>query len=993
MPRPSRRSTRPSSRPSPSPLARPSTANSPATATETKKEKAQASLDGWVEPPLKDPAASFEDHGFERAGVVAHMQPLGARPTAKDRATRTRAEGLRRSAAAKNGTLSADDRDSPEPSVPVEAAPPADDRNVAVALPILPPNRDEEEDDDYMPVIKKKKGSKKSKLNKKVAARSEEPVAPTTSEIGSASPIKSEHDQEHEAWMWIVIDKAFRGAHELAKDRPKGSAVDTEILDCLHKQSKIDPELAEAIYTITKDEVRGLDPRPKELYRTFKRFVRDFRRTSSIQNAVQRNSSQSSPGPVSNDDTSRSASPAEDTAESIEATNNDTPAPAVAKPHANSIANGMASSGLHSRSGSVSSTSSLSSVDESIAAGPPPEVLQPAITKPAATTKAVNGAKKQAKTKAAKKGPTINKRGLEQAGLLYSSDEEVKTKRKKFRQSLPNIHRFDASIPVSGIRGPPAGSMPNASDSAEVQPPRKRQILKFTSSNGLLSKPALQSGSSTTSPFSELFPPGGSGSVTRATTPVLNPDGAERPSKRQKTSARTKHSQLTIATVLGRLKTELAVLRVWPGQVAELAARSETEKSTTHMHAKGLPTPPLLPSRLPPSPPLTEWQRSENDDFCSACGFSGLLLCCDGCDKAFHLTCCDPPLEETPEERWLCHVCAAKTKQAPREAFSLFMPLLNNMQRRNPTVFALPRKVQDYFEGVRANSEGAYEEIQATRPINKGRGGWDELPDNTKLKDAKGNAVLCSHCGKSSLNKQQIIQCDVCNANWHLECLDPPMANPPPIPYNAKTRNAWACPRHTEHDLRFIQTTVAGQTRDIRVRKPKNPKVTDVNLRRGFKNNGVIEVYDETESESGFSEYDDPDEEGVVFRLPSKGIKLDFIAKVKEQRLEATKAKARNFVADDGSQRAPANIELFNAAAPVDRRACLNLIEFAQRQSELGLDGDAIQTLIYGLTAELPDDVIQAEITGEGPKLTSPTAEEKQKLMNLMELIRRRLGS
>ncbi|KAK8178619.1 hypothetical protein BC567DRAFT_85831 [Phyllosticta citribraziliensis] len=500
--------------------------------------------------------------------------------------------------------------------------------------------------------------------------------------------------------------------------------------------------------------------------------------------------------------------------------------------------------------------------------------------------------------------------------------------------------------------------MPTASDSAEIQPPRKRQILKFTSSNGLLSKPALQSGSSTTSPFSELFPPGGSGSVTRATTPVLNPDGAERPSKRQKTSARTKHSPIK-----NRAGGVAGVARPSGGVGSPVGNGEEYDA------------------------------RSENDDFCSACGFSGLLICCDGCDKAFHLTCCDPPLEETPEERWLCHVCAAKTKQAPREAFSLFMPLLNNMQRRNPTVFALPRKMQDYFEGVRANSEGAYEEIQATRPINKGRGGWDELPDNTKLKDAKGNAVLCSHCGKSSLNKQQIIQCDVCNANWHLECLDPPMANPPPIPYNAKTRNAWVCPRHTEHDLRFIQSTVAGQTRDIRVRKPKNPKVTDVNLRRGFKNNGVIEVYDETESESGFSEYDDPDEEGTVFRLPSKGIKLDFIAKVKEQRMAATKAKARNFIAEDGSQRAPANIELFNAAAPVDRRACLNLIEFAQRQSELGLDGDAIQTLIYGLTAELPDDVIQAEITGEGPKLSSPTAEEKQKLLDLMELIRRRLGS
>ncbi|KAK7515879.1 uncharacterized protein IWZ02DRAFT_44163 [Phyllosticta citriasiana] len=959
MPRPSRRSTRPSSRLSPSPFARPSTASSPAAATESKKEKGQASLDGWVEPPLKDPAASFEDHGFERAGVVAHMQPLGARPTAKDRATRTRVEGLRRSAVARNGMLSADDRDSPETTVAVEAAPQADDRNVPVALPILPHNRDEEEDDDYMPVMKKKKGPKKSKLNKKVATKSEEPAVPTTSEVESASPIKPEHDHNNEIWMWTVIDRAFRGAQGVAKDLPKSSSVNAEILDCLHKQSKIDPELAEAIFTITKDEVRGLDPRPTELYRTFKRFVRDFRRTSSIQNAVQRNSSRSSPAPVSIDDTSRSASPAEDTAESVEATNNDTPAPAVVDTHAdNSTANGMPSSALHSRSGSVSSTSSLSSVDESIAAGPPPDVLQPAITKPAVTTKAVNGAKKQGKTKAAKKGPTISKRGLEQAGLLYSSDEEVKTKRRKYSQSLPNIHKFDASIPVSGIRGPPAGHVPNAAESAEVQPPRKRQILKFTSSNGLLNKPALQSGSSTTSPFSEFFPPGGSGSVTRATTPVLNPDGAERPSKRQKTSARTKHSPIK-----NRAGGVAGVVRPSGGVGSPVGNGEEYDA------------------------------RSENDDFCSACGFSGLLLCCDGCDKAFHLTCCDPPLEQTPEERWLCHICAAKTKQAPREAFSLFMPLLNNMQRRNPTVFALPKKVQDYFEGVRANSEGAYEEIQATRPINKGRGGWDELPDNTKLKDAKGNAVLCSHCGKSSLNKQQIIQCDVCNANWHLECLDPPMANPPPIPFNAKTRNAWVCPRHIEHDLRFIQIDVSGHKRDIRVRKPKNPKVTDVNLRRGFKNNGLVEVFDETESESDFSEYDDPEEEGVVYRLPSKGIKLDFIAKVKEQRMAAEKQKARNFVANDAPPRKSTDIEMFNAAAPADRRACLNLIEFAQRENELSIDGDTIQTLIYGLTAELPDDVIQAENSGDGSKLSSPTAEEKEKLLNLMELIRRRLGS
>lgn len=171
-----------------------------------------------------------------------------------------------------------------------------------------------------------------------------------------------------------------------------------------------------------------------------------------------------------------------------------------------------------------------------------------------------------------------------------------------------------------------------------------------------------------------------------------------------------------------------------------------------------------------------------------------------------------------------------------------------------------------------------------TSGSNKGRGGWDEVPDNTRLLDTKGNAILCVQCGKSSLNKQQIIQCDICNANWHLDCLDPPMANPPPIPFNSRHRNVWKCPRHIDRDLRAIEPTVSsalGSTRIFRIRKPKNPNIVDVNMRRGFRNNGIIEVADESsDSEKEFESNDD--EDGVVYRLPVKGIKLDFISKVKK---------------------------------------------------------------------------------------------------------------
>lgn len=173
-----------------------------------------------------------------------------------------------------------------------------------------------------------------------------------------------------------------------------------------------------------------------------------------------------------------------------------------------------------------------------------------------------------------------------------------------------------------------------------------------------------------------------------------------------------------------------------------------------------------------------------------------------------------------------------------------------------------------------------------TSGSNKGRGGWDEVPDNTKLVDGKGTTILCVQCGKSSLNKQQIIQCDVCNANWHLDCLDPPMANPPPIPFNSRNRNIWKCPRHIDGDLRAIEPSVSsalGGKRIFRIRKPKNPKIVDVNMGRGFKNSGVIEVADDTsESDKEFTDVGNEEDEGTVYRLPSKGIKLDFIAKVKQ---------------------------------------------------------------------------------------------------------------
>lgn len=37
----------------------------------------------------------------------------------------------------------------------------------------------------------------------------------------------------------------------------------------------------------------------------------------------------------------------------------------------------------------------------------------------------------------------------------------------------------------------------------------------------------------------------------------------------------------------------------------------------------------------------------------------GDLLCCETCSAVYHLACVDPPLEEVPDDDWLCSICRA----------------------------------------------------------------------------------------------------------------------------------------------------------------------------------------------------------------------------------------------------------------------------------------------------------------------------------------------
>ncbi|NXX15648.1 AIRE regulator, partial [Podargus strigoides] len=54
---------------------------------------------------------------------------------------------------------------------------------------------------------------------------------------------------------------------------------------------------------------------------------------------------------------------------------------------------------------------------------------------------------------------------------------------------------------------------------------------------------------------------------------------------------------------------------------------------------------------------------SENEDECAVCGDGGELICCDGCPRAFHLSCLVPPLPRVPSGTWRCSSCVVSVAE------------------------------------------------------------------------------------------------------------------------------------------------------------------------------------------------------------------------------------------------------------------------------------------------------------------------------------------
>lgn len=117
-------------------------------------------------------------------------------------------------------------------------------------------------------------------------------------------------------------------------------------------------------------------------------------------------------------------------------------------------------------------------------------------------------------------------------------------------------------------------------------------------------------------------------------------------------------------------------------------------------------------------------QRSENNDFCSACRGNGFLLCCDGCDRSFHFTCLDPPISDEAKELnepWYCYICVSKkpiAAESPekKDSTGLFGPLLSKLKKANPKNFELPAYIKNFYDGTGADRNGSFMDAVSGKP-------------------------------------------------------------------------------------------------------------------------------------------------------------------------------------------------------------------------------------------------------------------------------------
>ena len=80
---------------------------------------------------------------------------------------------------------------------------------------------------------------------------------------------------------------------------------------------------------------------------------------------------------------------------------------------------------------------------------------------------------------------------------------------------------------------------------------------------------------------------------------------------------------------------------------------------------------------------------TDHQDYCDVCKQGGEIILCDGCPRAFHLVCLEPPLDAPPEGWWPCPVCVSCSEQTLvplKSSYDLNQKSFLTVQKLNYTI-------------------------------------------------------------------------------------------------------------------------------------------------------------------------------------------------------------------------------------------------------------------------------------------------------------------
>ncbi len=139
-------------------------------------------------------------------------------------------------------------------------------------------------------------------------------------------------------------------------------------------------------------------------------------------------------------------------------------------------------------------------------------------------------------------------------------------------------------------------------------------------------------------------------------------------------------------------------------------------------------------------------------------------------------------------------------------------------------------------------------------------------------------AVLCHACSKPCSEVRPIVPCPDCGLYWHLDCVDPPMANVPVV------LRDWRCPAHVDDLMKEIPGSLGPAHKH---RKIKGAAVVQPAFSRGNVNNGFIDLIPDYDNDDSldmrpvrdYSGWRDVENYGRIIQLSSRGIQKDFMSR------------------------------------------------------------------------------------------------------------------